>query len=363
MSASNTAPPVPAIATAITMDMWDDVTTDLNENRHKKDVPALPARVPDGQVVFGAGIETVCYLVLQVIKTPDREVVMRAIASICIMLLDDKSNFLGARSKPVELTGLDVITHDNVDTSLILNTNFADAEPVTVGELIDMMSVDNDEIGSYVGWMFYASQKQLTDLNMAAFNQKRQSAATATLMVDPKIFVNDSPYLDRDMAKKMYASFLSCSPWRAHMVSRVVTHLGDPLMGPALAFATQFMLLVDNGMSALKIIKETVMRHPWVRTSFPELQPDLQAANQAQTIIKRAPSQDRSFLKAIHGNNFVPVSYSQIDNLTGVCKEILKRTIPSYQNYGGGKITEAQLAKINEHLGQSAQLAATVSAE
>lgn len=363
MSASNTSPPVPATGITTSRDMWDDITTDLNDNRQRKNVPEMPKITERIQVVNGGGIETVIYLILQVMKSSDKRVIMRAIASMCSVILNDGHNFTGSPEKPIALKGLDILQDDTVPSTTLLDTNFEDAEAVTVGEILDMMEIDNDEIGAYVGWMFYASQKQMSDLNMSAFNEKRQSSATASLITDAKIFVSDSRYLDRDMAKKMYGSFLAYSPWRAHMVAKVLRHLDDPLTGAALAFSSMFLLLVDTGMAALKIIKEAVMRHPWIRTSFTELQPDLRAANEAQNIIRSAPSRERSFLKAIHGNNFVPVNYSQIDNLTGVCKEILKRTVPSYQNYGGGKVTESQLQIINERLGAKTALAASVSAE
>jgi len=147
------------------------------------------------------------------------------------------------------------------------------------------------------------------------------------------------------------------------MTERVVTKLNKPHMGPALAFVNMFLLLVDSGMSALRIIKEAVVKHQWIRTDFPELKPELQAANDGQKIIKTAPASHRPFLKAIHGNQFVPVMYSELDNVLGVCKEILKRTTPSYQNYDGGKITEAQLAKINTHAEVVSQTVAAVGAE
>jgi hypothetical protein len=48
----------------------------------------------------------------------------------------------------------------------------------------------------------------------------------------------------------------------------------------------------------------------------------------------------------------VPVNYSQIDNLTGVCKEVLKRSTPSYANYNGGRTTDGQMAKIEARMQQ-----------
>jgi hypothetical protein len=245
----------------------------------------------------------------------------------------------------------------------VLVTNFRDAEEVTIGELLDLMQADSDELGAYFGVLFLSGNKRVNAKNRTAFNEKRKDSATASIIGDAKIFVSDSMYLSDEVLKKVYASFLSYSPVRANMTAKLVAKIDRPFMGPPLAFINMFLLLVDSGMSALRIIKEAVIKHPWIRSDFPELRPELSAANQAQMILRRAPPQERSFLKAIHGNAFVPVNYADINNLTGVCKEVLKRTTPSYANYDGGKVTEAQLAKINAHPDIAALAQAPVSAE
>jgi len=51
-------------------------------------------------------------------------------------------------------------------------------------------------------------------------------------------------------------------------------------------------------------------------------------------------------LKAIHGAQYVPVSYQSILNLTGVCKFVLKETTVTYANYDGGAVTESQEVKL-----------------
>jgi hypothetical protein len=150
---------------------------------------------------------------------------------------------------------------------------------------------------------------------------------------------------------------------RAVLTAGVVQRLNNNLMGASLAFASTFLLLVDFGMSALRIIKEAVIKHPWIRTDFPELKPELEAANHAQQLLRRVPGIERSFLKAIHGNAFVPVNYNQIDNLLGVCKEVLKRSTPSYENYSGGRITASQAAKVNNRLGAPEVAVSSVRAE
>jgi hypothetical protein len=345
------------------INFWDDKTIELNTQRLKKDIPPLPTITLDCQVVRGRGIESLAYLILQILKTNDKMVVVRAIASACNVLFNDSSNFTGAKSRSEELTGLEVVLDETIDPSTVIKTNFIDAEDVTVEELLQMIEFDGDEMGAYLGVLFLAGNKKVTPQNRTAFNERRMLSATASIIGSAKIFVPDSQFLQDEILNKVYASFLSCSPLRANMTAKIVTHLGESHMGPALAFTSMFLLLVDSGMSALRIIKEAVIKHPWIRTDFPELKPELAAANEAQNIIRRAPGAERSFLKAIHGNAFVPVNYSDIDNLTGVCKEILKRTTPSYQNYNGGKTSNAQIAIINQHTDVNPTISTTVTSE
>lgn len=294
-------------------------------------------------------MEVLAYMALQIVKTTDKIVIVRALASACSCLLQDSGNFTGSPMKAEAITGLASAADDGVDPATVLKTNFADAEDVTVGELLAIMEADGDELGALFGVYFLAGNKKITPQNRSAFNEKRVSAATASIIGTAKIFVNDSPYLADDVLANCYAAFISCAPLRANLTHKVVNLLHKQYMGPALAFLNMFLLLQDQGMSALRLIKEATIKHPWIRTEFPNLRPEFSAANTAQQILKRAPGQERSFLKAIHGSAFVPVNYSEIDNLTGVCKEIMKRTTPSYQNYGGGKITPAQLAQISNH--------------
>lgn len=336
--------------TKANIDFWNDEVVDLNPGRTRKEIPLLPKITIDLQVVKGKGIETLAYLALQVVKSEDKQVIIRAVASACSYLMNDSSNYTGSPTAIVELTGLEPAGVDGADEAEVLKTNFEDAEDVTIGELLQLMEADNDEIGSYFGVLFLAGSKRVNQKNRSAFNEKRKESATASIIGNPKIFIADSDLLSDAVLLKVYAAFLSYSPIRANITAKLISQLDKAHMGPTLAFVNMFLLLTDSGMSALRIIKEAVIKHPWIRSEFPELRPELNAANQGQLILRRAPPQDRPFLKAIHGNAFVPVNYSEIDNLTGVCKEVLKRTTPSYQNYDGGKVTDAQLAKINKHI-------------
>lgn len=363
MSAAANAQTAPASQPITARNFWDEPSVELNEQRLRKNIPALPVVETEQQVVSGGGIETLAYLALQVAKSRDKMVIVRAIASASAWLMKDLSNFTGAKNRPVPLTGLDPAQDESTDPSTVLRTNFEDAEDVTVEELLAVMGADADELGAYFGVLYLAGNKKVDSQNRTAFNERRAKSATASSIDPPVIFVPESDFLADDVLSRVYASFLSCAPMRANMTAKVVEHLDRTWMGPAQSFVNMFLLLVDNGMSALRIIKEAVLKNRWILNEFPELKPELAAANEAQNIIRRAPGKQRSFLKAIHGSAFVPVNYAQIDNLLGVCKEVLKRVTPSYQNYGGGRVTEAQLARINQHTEVNSVLVTTVSAE
>jgi hypothetical protein len=345
------------------VEFWNDITPDINTNRTKRNIPTLPSIEDEFQVVIGDGIETLAYLMLQIQKSSDKSVLIRAMASACSFLLRDSTNFTGSKLPAVKLTGLEPAADDKTDPNMELTTNFIDSVPIIVAELLEVMSADSDEIGAYFGVMFLAGNKRITTDNRTAFNEKRRNAALASVVGEPKFFINNSPYLTDGILANMYAAFLSYSPLRAIMTQRVVQKLNATHMGPALAFINMFLLLVDSDMSALRIIKEAVLKYPWIRTEFPELTPEFAEANAAFNSIRRAPGNERSFLKAIHANSYVPVNYANIDNLTGVCKTVLKRTTPSYQNYNGGKITERQEQTILKQLGESSELVTAVAAE
>lgn len=334
----------------VVSDFWDDQTVELSDTNVRKKVPKMPTITGEFQVVTGGGVETLAYLALQLTRTMDKKVVVRILASASAWFLGSTENMTGATSTPVRLSGLEPAQDPQIDPSTVLKTNFIDEEDITVGELLDLMDADPDEFGAYFGVMFLAANKRATRENRAAFNEKRQSAATASVFGDPNIFVPESPFLSLDVLNKVYAAMLSYSPVRTVLTARVVEFMERDHAGPSLAFMSMFALLNNSGMSALAIIKEATLKHQWVRHEFPELRPEFLAANEAMKLLKTVPARERPFIKAIHGNAFVPVIYTQIDNLTGVCKEILKRSTPSYQNYGGGRVTERQLAIINRHM-------------
>jgi len=326
---------------------WDDENVEIHNVHLRRSIPSLPMIKKSLQVVRG-GFETLAFLALQVQKSQNKEVIVRSIASAVMILFRDTSkNYTGSPEPVVDITGLERIIEDGVeDRSEVLVTNFIDASPVSLSEMDSLMEVDPDEIGSYFGVLCLCAVKALTSKNRTAFNEKRQNAVRATTIGEPKIFVTDSPFLSDHVVQKVYASFNSYLPIRSHVVSTTVHRLGATEMGPTLAFATMFLLLVDQGMSALRIVKEALVKHPWIRTEFPEVQAEINVAQDALIEINKGDPAERSFLKAIHGAAFVPVSYASIANVTGLCKFVLKETTTTYAQYDGGKVTEAQEIKL-----------------
>jgi len=325
---------------------WNDDKTEIHPSRLRKNIPEMPKITKDLQVVKG-GAETLGYLAIQVKKSTQKHVIVRAIASAVMILFEDNKNYTGSSVVPEDLTGLDVIIDEEItERDVVVTTNFKDAESVTIAEMDAMMDVDPDELGAYFGVLCLAAVKSITKDNRAAFNERRQGAVSATTIGERRIFVSDSEFLADSVIQKVYASFNSYLPVRSHVISNAVGKLERTHMGPTLSFATMFLLLVDQGMSALRIVKEALVKHTWIVEEFPDLKPEINAAQEGLDSINKGRPSERSFLKSIYGASYVPVSYSAIANLTGVCKFVLKESTMSYAHYDGGLVTASQERKL-----------------
>lgn len=334
------------IPTSAGASFWNDDTVELHGSRLRGTLPVMPQVTSSIQTVRGQ-TGALIFLVYQVLRTKEKIVVMRAIASAMSCIHSDSTNYTGSQAECVELTGLGVIADDTVsDKTRLLETNFKDAEPVTIAEIEALIDIDVDELAAYFGVLCLAGVKRLTPENKAAFNEKRSNAVRAQTIEDLRIFTENSVYLDDAILNKVYASFVSMASQRSHMISLCAAKMGKITYGPPTAFAVMFMLLVDNGMGAIRIVKEAVLKYPWIRSEFPELKPELALANAAQQVIKQAPSAHRPFLKSIYGSQFVPMPYQETSNLVGICKETLIETTPTYKNYRGGTITPGQEEKL-----------------
>lgn len=333
---------------------WEDATVEFSGSSLRTTIPPEP-RIGNALQVVRGGHETLALMAYQVAKTEDKKVILRAIASALSCIFEDNTNFTGATSTAVPLTGLAALAGDVAPSEdSLMHTNFEDQEAVTAGEMNYLIDADIDELGAYFGMLFMAGTKRLTPQNRTAFNELRVENVRSRIIGDPRIFIPNSIFLDDKVLQRVYATFTSQSSYRYFLVSRAAAKMGTVSSGARSAFASTFMLLSDSGMGALRIIKEATLKYPWIRTDFPELIPELGAASMAQQRVRQAEPAMRPFVKAIWASDFVPMSYQQTSNLLGVCKRVLEQSNPSYVRYNGGKILPHQEAYIRKKLSERA---------
>lgn len=333
---------------------WEEDTPALYEGRPRATIPEMPS--------VGDPIETYiiekekakiafAYLACVIRDTDEKIVVLRALASAVQILFADSANYTGSPLPVANLTGLDVFLVDDSSGSSELSTNFSGAPALTMADIDPYIDCDEDELGGYFGTLFIAGVKRLTTQNATAFNEKRLGTIQAASAVPPKIFIPGSAFLEGRVLNKVYAAFTSLAAIRAQLVHRTALRMGAIRYGPSVTFSALFMLLADSGMGSLKIIKEAVLKCQWVRTDFPELAPELEAADKGQRAIRSAEPPIRPFVKAIFGSSFVPAHQSEIRNLLGISKKVMTHYAATYAQFGGGITTPEQDTKIAQRLG------------
>lgn len=337
-----------------TTKFWEEETTALYEERPRSVIPALP-QVADPIQTFksrrGQEKLVLAYLACVIRDTDDKMITMRALASAVSVLFSDSSNFTGSATTSVDLTGLDILADDSISNTTTLSTNFDGAPPLQVADVDPYLDADIDEIGGYFGDIFMAGTKRLTTQNATAFNEKRLNVILASTAVPPKIFVAGSSFLDERVLNRVYASFTSLAAIRAQLIHRTAQKVNTIRYGPSVTFMAIFLLLADNGMGTLAVIKEAVLKCPWIRTDFPELRPELEAADRGQKTLRAAEPSLRPFVKVIFGSAFVPVPRNEVQNLFGVCKKVMTHYAPTYRQFGGGVTTPQQDDRIAQRLG------------
>lgn len=335
--------------------IWEEETTDLYQGRPRSTVPEMPNVGDLIQVVTIPADKAkiaLIYLALVVVKADNKMVTIRAIASAVSILFGDTTNFTGSPKRPDELTGLDVIGRENISATQVLATNFEGAPDITVAQMEEYLGCDPDELGGFFGNMFLAGTKRLTTQNATAFNEKRLNSIMAAIAVDPHIFIPGSPFLEERVLNRVYAAFTSLAGIRAQLIRRVALKMGTIRYGPVVTFTAIFMLLIDSGMGTLKVIKECSIKAQWVREIFPEIKPELEAADQAQQTLRAVEAPLRPYIKAIFGSQFVPVSQAQVGNLLGISLKVMSHYVETYRNFRGGFTTPQQDHIIAVRLGR-----------
>lgn len=330
--------------------LWSDETADITGVRLRTTVPAITPVDLKLDYVTG-GHETLIFLALQIERTRDKEIAIRALSSAVGIIFKQDRDLLGGTGKRLTLTNLDDPQHP-VDTRAdaeIVGGNFPGGEPLTAGDLKPYLG-DIDELGSYYGVLFHAGIKRRTEKNRPAFNKNRISNVRSTVNGDLTIFVENSVLLSDAVLDTVYAAFNSFLANRMYLMSQTVRLVAGTYVGPALSFQNMFILLEDAGLGSLRIIKEAILKYAFIRRRFPEIISELNSANEAQKCIRRIQEGERPFCKAIYGNRFVPVAQNDIANLLGICKHTMSYTKATYRQFDGGNISERQEDIIREEL-------------
>lgn len=335
-----------------------DESISVTLSQIRREIPTLPAVAAEIETVIAGpndGLNVLAYLALQIQKCQDKELVLRCLASAVAILFKEKENLTGSPATPKVISGVkpeyaDIASDDDV------TTNLTNSVPVTEGEMAHLTDIDIDELGAYFGVLFLAGVKKVTPDNRTAFNERRAEMVKAQILGPAVIFKSGSPFLDDDVLHKVYATFVSLAAPRCHLVAKTARLMGGIFLGAQTAFAAMFMLLEDTGMGPLRLIKEAALKYDWFLTDFPELKPELTAANKGQLSIRRADVTVRPFLKAIFGNSYVPVSQNEINNAFGLAKYILSKTQPTLARYNGGMYTDEQEQKVIKRLEASGEI-------
>lgn len=321
---------------------WSDEVASVTGVKLRTDVPPITP-VELKMSWFEGGHETLVYLALQILKTGSKDVAIQAIASAVGILLKQKRDMLGGKGEKKTLTNLDdpAAPVENRDAGDLVGTEWDTGARITAGEVAALMG-DMDEIAAFFALMFFAGTKKRTDKNRDAFNKNRIQNVKSTTNEELLIFIENSPLITDKVLDTAYAAFNSFLANRMYLVSQTVHLCAGVYVGPALAFQNMFLLLEDTGLGTLRIIKEAILKYPFIRARMPELASELHAADQGQRAIRRINENERPFCKAIYGNRFVPVAQNDVANLFGVCKKTLAYTVATYRNFEGGSVSERQ---------------------
>jgi hypothetical protein len=330
--------------------IWNDETANVTGVKLKTAIPEIKPVDLKLEYIRG-GHETLVRLGLAIAKTCDKEIVMRCLASAVGIIFKQDRDLLGGSGKAITLPGLDDENAplDQGDPSRSVGHHDGLGPDVTAAEVNEYMG-DIDEIGAYFGVLFLAGTKKRTPKNRPAFNANRVSNVKSTVNGELTIFTENSIFLSDEVLDAAYTAFNSFYANRAHLVSETVRLVAGTYVGAALSFQNMFVLLEDSGLGSLRIIKEAILKYQFIRRKFPEIQTELNAANEAQKCIRRLPAGDRPFCKAIYGNRFVPMSQNEVANLLGICKKVMSYTVATYRQFDGGNVSERQDEQIEEEM-------------
>lgn len=348
--------------------LWDDDSFGVTQaSKGRADIPKIKDIKWDVELYTGLRwLPTYC--INQIEQTDDKKLVVRALLSAVMWVFqEDKNPVKKGVIRP--FSGFEPLTppapgedKEMVDDSENLATNFSGGGTITAGQWRDLIDIDEDELASYLGILCFCIGKQPTQENMTAFNKNRARAATAAVIVEPKIFTEGSSFFTLEVLRKINGSFTAYSSVREHFIRYLAIKIGDLDEGRQSSFARMFMLVADYGVGALAIIKEATMMYEWlegredargtvVKSEFPHLKHSFLAAARGQESIRKAEPYLQPFVKVMFGERFVPEPPANYRRAFAVCKRIMMYSQKTLRRFGGDDPTDEEIRKIQEMFG------------
>jgi len=327
-------------------EIWEGATVSVSGRSVTRNIPALPV-IANRMTAYVGAAEIVAVTMAQLQTTTDKTVVVELVASCVASVLKVTTRTFADAFDVVPATGFDYLDTDENKPDEPIVTNIAGISPMKRSDLGDLPAADTSELGALVGIYLYAIGKKPTEENITAFGARRRNAALSTVIGEPVVFVDNSPHLTLKVMRKVHGSFAAYAAHRARLINAVAIASAEHVSGGAVSLFQMFGLLNDQGMAGLNMVREALMKWEWIRTEFPELRPEVEAANAGFKLIRAAPPATRPFLKVIHGDRFVPTHYQDIKRLMGMAKYLLLEAHDTLSNFSGGAMPEEWREKVD----------------
>lgn len=214
-------------------------------------------------------------------------------------------------------------------------------DPVTADTMQDIIDLDPAEVSAFAGSLCMAVTKKPTAENIEAFISKRSNLATLGLMSgEPQVFTENSNYLNLELLTKVNkaASFYVIP--RELTMRALATNIGQMEDGNQYVFACFLAMIENTGMNSLTIIRKVLQWMPNLPVYFPHWKMEILACSNGISRVMALPPAERSFCKAIYGSKFIPVQYSDISHILGICVYIGSKFEPTLANFKGGVLSD-----------------------
>lgn len=320
----------------------------LGVGNRKRDLPKIGENPEKLQVIYGDR-EVVAFCMMKLKQEDlDWEVVVRLVGSAVMSIINDGTNILGSKGVVKEINTLVTTNPDGTQATLPekFDTGFEDDGEVNVAEWNEELGAEDSELGAYWGVLMRAFINVPPEgASLDQFNKNRRGNATKALMRKPRIFVENSDYITRDILRKVEAAFYNNPAGRANMIQHIVAKIDMPKTGMAISFYQMFEMLENSGMTGYALVKEGFEKGLPILAQFPEIWSELEYIDQVLGRLNRMDQVMLPWAKLALGDEFVPGSPNEMAVTIAICKEIVSHVKPKMRDYKTSDISEEILAK------------------